>query len=156
MKKIIFLLSLIIYGFSFGQTKTECIEYLKTAERVLNDRNWIETNMVDNNLILINYDTYGDFKIVKKEQLDMSKVQSVAIKKSNEYYQIFIYFTGDFHNVSKYEGLENFKKENPKFGYGFKNNWINIYSIKDKERANKIQSYLVKLAELQGSKVVSF
>ena len=52
--------------------------------------------------------------------------------------------------------LENFKKENPKFGYGFKNNWINIYSIKDKERANKIQSYLVKLAELQGSKVVSF
>lgn len=143
-------------SFAFGQTKTECVEYIKTAERVLNDKFWIETEMINQNLILVNYDKTSDFKIITKEELDMSKVQSVAIKMHEDYFQIFIYFTGDFHVVEKYEGMENFNDDKSKFGYGFKNNWVNIYSIKDKQKAEKIQNYLVKLAEETGSKVVKF
>ncbi len=126
-KNIIIVLSFLTCSFAIGQTKSECIEYIKTAERVLNDKYWIKTDMINHNLILVNYDKTSDFKIVTKEELDMSKVQSVAIKMYEDYFQIYLYFTGDYHNVKKYEGMDNYNKDNAKFGYGFKNNWINIY-----------------------------
>lgn len=157
MKKIITCIFLFLNLFFYGQTKEDCLQFIKTVSKTLDGNLFIDAKLLNNKLILVRHATGGEiWKSIEKQTLDMSKVESVVIEKSTSYYQIFINFKGNFYQIDKYENIEDYKSNKSKVEYGFKDNWVNIFSTTEESKALKIQKYFIALSKHFGSKAVAF
>jgi len=154
MKTIITSIFLFLSLFVNSQTKEECLQFIKTVSKTLDGELFIEAKLSSNNLILLRHARGGGN--IEKQTLDLSKVESVVIEKNTTYYKVFINFKGDFYKIDKYEDIEDYKINKAIDGYGFKDDWVNIFSTTEESKALKIQKYFIHLSKLFGSKPIIF
>jgi hypothetical protein len=139
---------------SFGQTKQELTESIISYQRAFSDT-WIETKLDENNLVIYEQAfTYATNGKIQEVTLNMEKVESVAIKMINEYYGVYIYFKGKEYHRKYFNNYNDYQNKKYSNDLGVFIDWINIVSFKDKKLATDLQSDLVKLAKLCGSKNV--
>jgi hypothetical protein len=157
MKKYIITFFLLIHSISNAQTKEECLQFIKTVSKTLDENLYIDSKIEGNKLIIVRWSRGSNIgRYIEKQTLDMSKVESVVIDNETSYHKIFINFTGEYYKIDKYADLKNYKSGISIADYGFKDNWVNIFSTLEESKANKIQKYFVRLSKLCGSKVVTF
>jgi hypothetical protein len=157
MRKIIIGFFLFINTIAIGQTKEECLQFFKTASKTLDENLYIDAKIEANKLIIVRWSRGSNIgRNIEKHTLDMSKVESVVIDNETSYHKIFVNFIGNSYKVDKYDDLKSYKNGSAIDGYGFKDNWVNIFSTLEDSKALKIQKHFVRLAKLCGSKVVIF
>tara|TARA_R110000765_G_scaffold299952_1_gene394685 strand:- start:389 stop:838 length:450 start_codon:yes stop_codon:yes gene_type:complete len=138
-----------------GQSKQELTESIITYQRAFND-DWIETKLDGNKLII--YEKSVGHKVTRnidEETIDLSKVESVAVKENDyDYFLVFIYFKDDDIHRKYFDSYEDYLIKKYETGSEFKHSWKNIVSFKKEKLAMDFQKELVALIKLCGSKNV--
>jgi hypothetical protein len=150
MKPLLKFLLFIIFitNYSIGQTKAECLNYIKLRDRIFLKDTWISTELKGNNLVITSWSPMKNgFKYVCTYNL--KHVDAVEIEADEEYsgWTVTIYLDGKYYTQEAI--LRNGEKED----------WVDtrdnmLYSrCKDKTDALKLKKYLIRLAVLNGSKI---
>jgi len=152
MKKYFILSFLILTStLALGQTKSECVLFLKTVDRKMGKSFWINTTLNGKVLVRERYDDekYGENQHpVEKETIDLSKVESVVIDFDEKFksYYVNIYLKGNYYKRT------NSHSET----FTINEKWFNYYGFKDKKEAEKVQNILVKLSKYCGSSPMKY
>lgn len=156
MKKTVLPYLLLFFASTlFGQSKQDLTESIITYQRAFNN-DWIETKLDGNKLII--YQKSLGHKVtgnIDEETLDLSKVESVAVKENDyDYFLVFIYFKDDDIHRKYFDSYDDYLIKKHETGNIFKHSWKNIASFKKEKLAMDFQKELVALIKLCGSKNV--
>ncbi len=154
-KTILTILPLLFVTTLFGQSKEDLTESIIAYQRAFDD-DWINTKLEGTKLIIyeksIGHKVTGD---IDEETLDLSKVESVAVKENdNNYFLVFINFRNDDIHRKYFDSYDDYLIKNYQQRNVFKLNWKNIISFKKEKLALDFQKDLIALIKLCGSKNV--
>lgn len=151
--KMYFILSFLLLTstLALGQTKNECVLFLKTVDRKMEKSFWINTTLNGKVLVRERYDDekYGENQYpIEKETIDLSKVESVVVEYNEKFqsYYVNAYLKGNYYKRT------NTHSE----AFTVNVNWFNYYGFKDKKEAEKIQNILIKLCKYCGSNPLKY